>query len=578
MAGETHILNLKAVLDTTQVKQQLDQLRQQQQQTLGGGAGAVNANGRGISNVNGLTSTLNRLNITLQQLQRSLAQGFNIMRSQLTAGNVSRAGAGAAAMAPLGIRGADRGLMINQVLGRDLIKMFFKENKAPWYKPWVQSSYSISPNGQKGMQAVLAKNTPAAALLRDSLGIPAYADKMMISGWLSNNRYATALYNQFNPNKQPSMLRRGVVGMFAHQGAGVVQDALEMNGYDTASQIVGGVGKVGSYAMMGSTAGPWGALAGGAIGAIETMFDVIKKRADEIAAEVDEWNAGVQRANDFRKMRKEFRSAQKEEEEFRKVADSQSIARLTTLRAKIQARADNRNDWLNDQERLGKSGAVAGNVNEIQAKYEKDIQQLQQIDDLIDQINHKKAQQKLLDEKQMEQYDKLISKERQAWGLTREARVNNKDIFYAQNNVDMLGYSFAEDTMSSGVQKYRKKAYDSFFAWKDALREADRARTPEHKREALEKAQEAQSQMHFAEGQANNYQSSLVSFLQDRLNALKAPDMSSTTSIAAMGFGMGEKDDSERVNMMEQHLREQSRLQKQIKDLIADGVDAQITF
>lgn len=84
--------------------------------------------------------------------------------------------------------------------------------------------------------------------------------------------------------------------------------------------------------------------------------------------------------------------------------------------------------------------------------------------------------------------------------------------------------------------------------------------------------------MHFAEGQANNYQSSLVSFLQDRLNALKAPDMSSTTSIAAMGFGMGEKDDNERVNMMEQHLREQSRLQQQIKDLIADGVNAQITF
>lgn len=573
MAGETHILNLKAVLDTTQVKQQLDQLRQQQQQTLGGGAGAVNANGRGISNVNGLTSTLNRLNVTLQQLQRSLAQGFNIMRSQMTAGNVSRAGS---PMAPIGLNnGSNTANLLSRQIGQTLVGKFITENKAHF---WSKPTYSIGGNWQKAMRNIMSRSDSFSLATRQLLGFPTTGDVSVFYPWLNNSKYVTALHNQYFPQKQPNLLRRGVVGMFAHQGTGVLQDALEMGGYSQQAQWVGGIGKMGSYAMMGSAAGPWGALAGGAIGAIETMFDVIKKRADEIAAEVDEWNAGVQKANDFRKMRKEFRSTQQEEEEFRKVADSQSIARLTTLRAKIQARADNRNDWLNDQERLGKSGSVAGNVNEIQAKYEKDIHQLQQIDDLIDQINHKKAQQKLLDEKQMEQYDKLISKERQAWGLTREARVNNKDIFYAQNNVDMLGYSFAEDTMSSGVQKYRKKAYDSFFAWKDALREADRARTPEHKREALEKAQEAQSQMHFAEGQANNYQSSLVSFLQDRLNALKAPDMSSTTSIAAMGFGMGEKDDGERINMMEQHLREQSHLQKQIKDLIADGVDAQITF
>lgn len=573
MADETHILNLKAVLDTTQVRQQLDQLRQQQQQTLGGGAGAVNANGRGITNVNGLTSTLNRLNVTLQQLQRSLVQGFNIMRSQITAGNVSRS---SSPMAPIGLNnGPNVNNLLARQIGQKIIGQYITENKAHF---WSKPTYSIGAKVQTAMGNIMSRSDMDSMMLRQTLGYPTTGDISKYYPWLNDKKYVTSLHNEYFPQKQRNALRRGMLGVFAHQGTGVVQDALEMTGYETASQWAGGIGKIGSYAMMGSSAGPWGTAAGAAIGAIETMFDVIKKRADEIAAEVDEWNAGVQKANDFRKMRKEFRSNHKEEEEFRKVADSQSIARLTTLRAKIQARADSRNDWLNDQERLGKSGSVAGNVNEIQAKYEKDIHQLQQIDDLIDQINHKKAQQKLLDEKQMEQFDKLISKERQAWSLTREARVNNKDIFYAQDNVGMLGYSFAEDTMNSGITKYRKQAYDSFFKWKDALREADRARTPEHKREALERAQEAQSQMHFAEGQANYYQNSLVSFLQDRLNNLKAPDMTSTTSIAAMGFGMGEKDDGERVNMMEQHLREQSHLQKQIKDLIANGVDAQITF
>ena len=41
------------------------------------------------------------------------------------------------------------------------------------------------------------------------------------------------------------------------------------------------IGKIGGYAMMGSVAGPWGATLGGALGAIETLFDYFTENAKE---------------------------------------------------------------------------------------------------------------------------------------------------------------------------------------------------------------------------------------------------------------------------------------------------------
>ena len=74
MADSTHILKLKATLDTSEVKSKLDQLRQAQQQALGNNQKSGNTP-QGVSgNLTQLTSTLNRLNTTMMQMQRTLSQ------------------------------------------------------------------------------------------------------------------------------------------------------------------------------------------------------------------------------------------------------------------------------------------------------------------------------------------------------------------------------------------------------------------------------------------------------------------------------------------------------------------------
>ena len=75
MADSTHILKLKATLDTSEVKSKLDQLRQAQQQALGNAQKSGNASSHGAGgNLTQLTSTLNRLNTTMMQMQRTLSQ------------------------------------------------------------------------------------------------------------------------------------------------------------------------------------------------------------------------------------------------------------------------------------------------------------------------------------------------------------------------------------------------------------------------------------------------------------------------------------------------------------------------
>lgn len=74
----------------------------------------------------------------------------------------------------------------------------------------------------------------------------------------------------------------------------------------STSDAMSGIGKTGSYALIGSTAGPLGATIGAIIGIVDSMFDAILKKAQESQAELDEWNANVEKATRFKKHRADF--------------------------------------------------------------------------------------------------------------------------------------------------------------------------------------------------------------------------------------------------------------------------------
>jgi hypothetical protein len=67
-------LNLKAILDTTQVKQELQRLRQMQNQILGNNnrGNAVSGGNNNLGNLNSLNSTLGRLTNSINQLNNAI--------------------------------------------------------------------------------------------------------------------------------------------------------------------------------------------------------------------------------------------------------------------------------------------------------------------------------------------------------------------------------------------------------------------------------------------------------------------------------------------------------------------------
>ena len=73
--GSEYKLNLKAVLDTSQVQQELDKLKRARQAEYGGGGGSSAAGGEKFpGNFSRLDQTLQRLNQSVQRLQRSVDQ------------------------------------------------------------------------------------------------------------------------------------------------------------------------------------------------------------------------------------------------------------------------------------------------------------------------------------------------------------------------------------------------------------------------------------------------------------------------------------------------------------------------
>ena len=89
------------------------------------------------------------------------------------------------------------------------------------------------------------------------------------------------LNNKRNIAISNSQMLKPIAGLAFNQGTQILGDAFELAGNNEAAYWTRSVGKVGSYAMMGSVAGPWGVAVGGALGALEMLFDKFTEKAKE---------------------------------------------------------------------------------------------------------------------------------------------------------------------------------------------------------------------------------------------------------------------------------------------------------
>ena len=89
------------------------------------------------------------------------------------------------------------------------------------------------------------------------------------------------LNNKRNRAINNSQMLKPIAGLAFNQGTQILGDAFEMTGNNEAAYWTRSVGKIGSYMMMGSAAGPYGAAIGAAFGAVETLFDYFTEKTKE---------------------------------------------------------------------------------------------------------------------------------------------------------------------------------------------------------------------------------------------------------------------------------------------------------
>ena len=548
MADSTHILKLKATLDTSEVNSKLEQLRQVQQQALGNNQKSGNAPQGVGGNLTQLTSTLNRLNTTMMQMQRTL--------SQLTIGNKIHQQSSLPTVSMINQSQNKVADIFNKVIDRDAGKTllkFAREGRLDGLKDLYESTKT-----DWATRIFQTRMTPA------STGMSFKTWKT----WMSKKDIQKEFELQFvNPpdNKRTSnfQMLKPIAGLAIHQGTNMIGDYARQNGDNTTAFAASALGKIGGYAMMGSVAGPWGTAIGAAYGVIETFFDYFTENAKEAQKQLEDWNRNIERSQTFKKTYDEAKETRTLNSTISKAVKTDDVARLQTMADQIQKKIDLNSKFLEGQRNSSEYGDTAENVMDIFNEQEKRISQLEHIKSLIDQINEKQRKEAEIYHKNLDNYRNQVDILKQSYKWSEEDRQNNTEITLGTYDYDMLGDKY---------NTYRTKYLDFKYQYKTNLDKAENAFTSEQVKHFLELASSMKEAMNFNKSQMDLFGGSQLDILNNLLSKIKAPDMTNVTSLASQGLMTFGKND-QLIDLQVDYMKQQLDVQKQIKDKMREHVE-----
>ena len=264
-------LSLKAILDTTQVKQELQKLRQMQNQILGNNKGnSVNSstsNSKNLGNINGLNSTLSRLTNSINQLNTAINKLYAFNQKSIISVQPQNYISTKSNNVP-GLIGGNN--PITQLIAN-------RENELLKNKRAIQTVQSklnrVQQTAPNNKQVIKDSEQKLLDLRNNTADI--------------SNRYNETIRNvqknqKIGTNFTPEM-KRMLGGMAFGAGLNAVSTGLEASGNTTGASIASGIGTIGSYALMGSAAGPIGAGIGAAVGSIQVGAEQIAAAFKEAA-------------------------------------------------------------------------------------------------------------------------------------------------------------------------------------------------------------------------------------------------------------------------------------------------------
>lgn len=609
-------LNLKAVLDTTQVKQELQKLRTLQQQALGNNQQrGTTQNTQNLGNLNGLNSTLSKLNASIAQLNANI-QKLNIFnQKQLTQTHFSRN----SAMPNIALGSRSTNITNNKAF--NILEDFGKFERDQQVDRFIRDGKFR----QQYMKNVVGARTPALGYANAGImgALPLYntfnampaAEQALFQQQARTATFQRWYANQYSKPQTPQQqqqaataltpdMKRMMAGMALGQGAAAFTRIGETAfGWDKeTTAAVGGIGKIGAYAAAGSAAGPWGAAIGAVVGGLELIADVCTAQAENLqqalatAAERIRSAVAVDAAvtKHFTTERDELALKTKDEKYFKNVI------------ARERSRKREAKDWISwnigrgpnaierweketerlvamdnkyNQPRIDRRNAIADRYRENANIMVQSDARIKQAQAMLEQINaQKKAaedakkaeadRQKAIEEAKKQQEAAAIkSIDSSIGGERTQIRLFGEQ----QSNQELLKLGNA-DAVKAKRDQYKKGTDTARENYLYYLDKAEKATTAQEKQEAYEIAMKSKDRWNFDKSQLDMLNTALpqllVAPLQDALSKLTPPSMENVNSLAGQGLMINRRDDYAREQVMEDYQREQTELQRQIKDIL----------
>lgn len=521
--AQEHQLKLKAVLDTSDVQNKLNQLNRQQ-----GGSSSPASSPTGQSGLGNVAQNINnvlmRLNNSITQLNQSIVRLTNATRvpAQTTNQNsptvIPPSGKLGQSISNFRENAIRNFFQENQQLSRRAfertvsnsgyrVQSFFKEQFGP---DWARDAtiYRRTPTGQKWIRGAT-----------DYEMDPMYKRTMQY------------------------VLGGQVLGQFASLG----QKHADLYGNTEVSKGLGALQNMAQTATFGAMLGPWGAVAGGAIGLGQSIYEDyisgLKEKEDKVFESIQ--NAGIKRK--YTTSRANFA----QDQSIYSAIKSSDIDSLQRIRDSLVIKQQNAEAGLSV---LDKQSVIDPTVaSELQATLASTLSKIRSIDQAIETIKkHKEEEARLAD-----RINKGIIDSRTQLSRFDEARLNGR--FYSENINDYR----------QKAEIYGSTARESKSEYQRLLDLAQNETDPEIKEKILRQASDARSSWQFNLGQADSFQQGYITKLQELLSRLVAPDMSPVTSLASIGRDAGASDNMQR---QQRFWDETLNLQREIRDAIGKGV------
>ena len=660
-------LNLQCVLDTTQVKQELQKLRQMQNQILGNNGGTSanyvsQGSKTGLGNISGLNSTLsrltnsiNQLNATINKLNQLNTRNNNVQQAYTQIGRHN-----------LPIFGSNQQTISNVSLAMS------QERIRKHYEDFL---FEQDKNRVRYARKLRNRDLTNSQQLKIIWEADAAENKIIEKyvGYTEAESSAVRKYNANNNNQKVGSgispeQKRMLGGLAFGAGLNAISMGLEASGNTTAANIASNIGTIGSYSVMGSAAGPIGAGIGAAVGIIqvgaEQIVAAFKEASDaatnmakriEQARTFDQAKRDIETAsadaialkgNDvdyFVEQRKKYNSQIRYDQRYQDVF-KKTYGSLEEFERETNKLEQEGYDGVNDQnllKRVEERKRIADRYKESVARLQKNQSRVQQYSSTIESLTNRKDSisesfdkfyaeksiNSLLNgdnrskvEKYKIQLENYLKKQKEIFEGYRKDGFRSKnsekvleDIQLTEGRLDKINswldnydknenqrierYNKQIENEESAIGRYSEGKYldrivkkgdvnvvrmaalshkqsrdTAFDLYKNSLYEASFATDSKTKEELLDKANKYKSDWQYSSGIFDNLNQSLgqllVAPLQDALSKLRAPDMQNVNSLAGQGVMINRADDASRTESLLDYQREQTNLQRQIKDLL----------